>query len=88
VCQPPPEYGAIHFGRQGTMLRGSLNPSLSISDEVEMNTAPPNYSTFTTVTQVTLTTMTTAAETPTVRTNDEIILTQPIYANREFLRLG
>ncbi|XP_060853493.1 uncharacterized protein LOC132931623 isoform X4 [Rhopalosiphum padi] len=86
--QPPPEYGAIHFGRQGTVLRGSLNPSLSISDEVEMNTAPPNYSTFTTVTQVTLTTMTTAAETPTVRTNDEIILTQPIYANREFLRLG
>ncbi|KAF0753015.1 Uncharacterized protein FWK35_00032098 [Aphis craccivora] len=84
--QPPPEYGAIHFGRAGTVLRGSLNPSLSISDEVEMNnTAPPNYSTFTTVTEIA---QTTAAETPTFRTNDEIILTQPIYTNREFLRLG
>lgn len=83
--QPPPEYGAIHFGRTGTVLRGSLNPSLSISDEVEMNTAPPNYSTFTTVTEIA---QTTAAETPTFRNNDEIILTQPIYTNREFLRLG
>jgi len=86
--QPPPEYGAIHFGRQGTMLSSSLNLSMSISDEVEMNTAPPNYSTFTTVTQVTLTSMTTTAVTPTVQTNEEIILTQPIYTNREFLGLG
>ncbi|XP_027840291.2 uncharacterized protein LOC114121965 isoform X1 [Aphis gossypii] len=83
--QPPPEYGAIHFGRTGTVLHGSLNPSLSISDEVEMNTAPPNYSTFTTVTEIT---QATTAETPTFRINDEIILTQPIYTNREFLRLA
>lgn len=85
--QPPPEYGATHFDRPGTFLLGTLNPCLSISNEVEMNTAPPNYSTFTTVTEVQTTTAT-AAEAAIGRTNDEIILTQPIYANRELLRLG
>ncbi|XP_022175803.1 uncharacterized protein LOC111037494 isoform X2 [Myzus persicae] len=85
--QPPPEYGATHFSRPGTFLQGTLNPSLSISNVVEMHMAPPNYSTFTTVTEVSTVTPTTAGDTI-GRTNDEIILTQPIYTNREFLRLA
>ncbi|KAL4119160.1 hypothetical protein QTP88_012006 [Uroleucon formosanum] len=84
--QPPPEYGATHFSRPGTFLQGALNPSLSISNEVEMNTAPPNYSTFTTVTEVPAM-ATVPSETAIGRTSGEIILTRPIYTNREFLRL-
>ncbi|CAI6345175.1 unnamed protein product [Macrosiphum euphorbiae] len=87
--QPPPEYGSTHYSsRPGTFLQGTLNPSLSISNEVEMNMAPPNYSTFTTVTEVPAMETAAPSEAAIGRTSGEIILTQPIYTNREFLRLA
>ncbi|XP_060861125.1 uncharacterized protein LOC132938357 isoform X2 [Metopolophium dirhodum] len=85
--QPPPEYGATHFSRPGTFHQGTLNPSLSISNEVEMNMAPPNYSTFTTVTEVPAMAAV-PSEAAVGRTSGEIILTQPIYTNRDFPRLA
>ncbi|XP_029341959.1 uncharacterized protein LOC100167075 isoform X3 [Acyrthosiphon pisum] len=85
--QPPPEYGATHYSRPGAFLQGTLNPSLSISNEVEMNMAPPNYSTFTSVTEVPAM-VTTPSEATIGRTSGEIILTRPIYTNREFPRLA
>ncbi|XP_025412720.1 uncharacterized protein LOC112685146 isoform X2 [Sipha flava] len=79
--QPPPEYGATHFGQTNTS-RSAANRTLSISDEVEMHSAPPNYSTFTTVTDVTATI---PGRSGSARNNsqNEIILTQPIYINRD-----
>ncbi|XP_050431685.1 uncharacterized protein LOC126840168 isoform X2 [Adelges cooleyi] len=71
--QPPPAYDVRRPGRVEA-LRGVINRAFSISDEVDMNTAPPNYSTFTTVSNTTL--RPTSSQ---IQNNNEVILTRAIY---------
>ncbi|VVC28525.1 Hypothetical protein CINCED_3A022212 [Cinara cedri] len=81
---PPPAYSTLNFDRPSISSycgrAARLNPTFSISDDVDM-LPPPNYSTFTTVTNHHHHHPVTGRA-----ANNEIILTQPIYENSPLRR--
>ncbi|XP_050542359.1 uncharacterized protein LOC126906114 isoform X2 [Daktulosphaira vitifoliae] len=80
INQPPPEYNSLRPGKI-EIFRGVINRAFSISDEVDMNMSPPNYSTFTSVSNTTIKPTLTQLAASTNQCSEEVILTRPIYSS-------